>query len=56
MSSPVEFCSVVCIKCLWVSSEHLNYAKHHMVKAVYRFQVSHETSHEEIAGSIATQS
>ena len=39
MANPVEFCGVVCIKCLWVSSEYLNYAKHPMVRAVYRFHM-----------------
>ena len=27
-----------------VSSEHLNYAKHHMVKAMYRFYVSYHVT------------
>ena len=39
MANAVEFCVVVCIKCLGVSSEYLNYAKHSMARAVYRFHV-----------------
>ena len=36
MANPVKFCGVLCIKHLW---GHLNYAKHPMVRAVYRFHV-----------------
>ena len=39
MANSVKFCYVVCIKCLWGSSEHLNYAKHPMVRWLYRFYV-----------------
>ena len=39
MANTVELCGMMCIKCLWVSSEHLNYTKHSMIRAVYRFHV-----------------
>ena len=39
MANEVELRGVVCIKRLWVSSEHLNYTKHPMIRAVYRFHV-----------------
>ena len=39
MTNPVEFCSLVCIECLWGSSAHLNYTKHPMIRLVYRFHV-----------------
>ena len=39
MANPVEFCSVLCIKRLGVSSEHLNYKKHQVVWALCRFHV-----------------
>ena len=35
----VEFCSVVRIVCLRVSSAHLNYTKHPMIRSVYLFHV-----------------
>ena len=39
MANTVEFCCVMCIVCLWVSSAHLNCSKHPMVRAVYHFHV-----------------
>ena len=39
MANSVEFCSVVRIVCLRVSSAHLNYTKHPMIRAVYHFHV-----------------
>ena len=39
MANTVEFCGVVCIKSLRVSSEHLNYKEHSIVRAAYRFHV-----------------
>ena len=39
MANSVEFCSVVCIVCCGVSSAHLNYTKHPMIRSVYLFHV-----------------
>ena len=39
MTNSVKFCSVVRIVCLWVSSAHLNYTKHPMIRSVYCFQI-----------------
>ena len=42
MANPADFCSVLRIKCLRGSSEHLNNKKHSMVKALYRFHVCYD--------------
>ena len=40
MTDPVELCGVVCIlSACWVSSEHINYKKHLMIRSLYQFQV-----------------
>ena len=39
MANTVEFCSILCISACRVSSEHLNYEKHSMVRVVYRFHI-----------------
>ena len=39
MANTAELCSILCIKCLRVSSEHLNYKKRSMVRALYRFHM-----------------
>ena len=39
MENAVEFHCVLCIKPLWGSSEHLNYTKRSMIRALYRFHV-----------------
>ena len=42
MVNTVKFCSVVCIERLWVSSAHLNYKAHSMIRSVYRFHVYYQ--------------
>ena len=39
MANSVEFCSVVHIGACGVSSAHLNYTKHPMIRLVYHFHI-----------------
>ena len=39
MANSVKFSSVLCIECLRISSKHLNYKKHPIVRPVYRLHM-----------------